>query len=171
VLVQYVILYQRLEGNQLSPNVSDQLEWHWSVSGCYSSNSTYATLLLGQSSFLGAKELWKTKAPNKYRFFVWLVLLNRCWTAEHLQCHGIRSSSSCILCCQGVEMVDHLMVQCVFSREDGFKVLWRCGWHGLALDQDNHFAKWWTTMRKWVLKHHCKAFDSLVLAVAWGIWI
>jgi hypothetical protein len=30
----------------------------------------YAALLLGQASVLGAKELWKAKAPNSCKFFI-----------------------------------------------------------------------------------------------------
>jgi hypothetical protein len=33
--------------------------------------STYGALFLGQARLLGAKELWKSKAPNKCHFFVW----------------------------------------------------------------------------------------------------
>jgi hypothetical protein len=119
---------------------------------------------------LGATEPWKTRAPNKCRFFVWVVPLNRCWTAERLHRHGIRSNEDCILYYQEVETVDHMMVQCVFPREVWFKSLRRCGWQELALAPDSCFAAWWTFVRKRVHRPCCKAFDSLILAVAWGIW-
>jgi hypothetical protein len=81
-LMQYVFLYQRLQSVHLEPGMREWLRWRWSADGIYSSRSVYATLLLGQASVLGAKELWKTKAPNSRRFFIWLVLLGRCWTNE-----------------------------------------------------------------------------------------
>jgi hypothetical protein len=64
VLVHYVFLYQRLQVIQLSPSVPDQLEWRWSASGLYSSHSAYATLLLGQSSVLGARNFGKLGHPT-----------------------------------------------------------------------------------------------------------
>jgi hypothetical protein len=63
-----------------------------------------------------------------------------------------------------------MMVQCVFPREVWFKSLRRCGWQELALAPDSCFAAWWTFVRKRVHRPCCKAFDSLILAVAWGIW-
>jgi hypothetical protein len=89
VIRQYFQLYQRLQTVQLRLGVHDQLVWRWSPNGCYSSRSAYAALMLGQSFVLGSKELWKTRAPNNYRFFVWLVLLGRCWTADRLHRHGL----------------------------------------------------------------------------------
>jgi hypothetical protein len=171
VLVQNVLLYQQLQVIQLSPGVANQLDWRWSVNEVYSSRSTYAALFMGQAAVLGVKELWKTKAPNKCRCFMWLVLLDRCWTAERLQRHGIHSSSSYILCCQGVESVDHLTIQCVISREVWFKTLRRYGWHGMSPGVDDRFDVWWTATCKRVPKARHNAFDSLVIAVVWSIWV
>jgi hypothetical protein len=160
----------RLQTIQLIPDGKDRLEWRWSPDGSYSSRSAYAALMLGQSAVLGTKELWKTSPPNNCRFFVWLALHGRCWTAERLHRHGIRTDSSCILCCQDAETINHLLVQCVFSREIWFKVLRRCGWHGVAPAQGHLFAVWWTTSRKRVPKGQHKAFDSLVVETSWAIW-
>jgi hypothetical protein len=74
VLVQYVQVYKRLQTIQLIPDGEDRLEWRWSLDGSYSSRSAYAALMLGQSAMLGTKELWKTRAPNKCRFFVWQLM-------------------------------------------------------------------------------------------------
>jgi hypothetical protein len=102
----------------------------------------------GSLQCLGLKNFGKPKAPNNCRFFIWLVLVDRCWTAEHLHHHGICLNNSCILCCQEVESIDHLMVQWVFSREFWFKVLRPYGWHGLVPTQADHFASWWIAMHK-----------------------
>jgi hypothetical protein len=52
-------------------------------------SSAYLAMFLGQSSVLGAKELWKIKAQGKCLFFGWLVLLGRFWTFERLQRHSL----------------------------------------------------------------------------------
>ncbi|OEL31369.1 hypothetical protein BAE44_0007612, partial [Dichanthelium oligosanthes] len=56
----------------------DRIVWKWCPSGQYSCSSAYQALFLGQSALLGAKELWKVKAPNEFRFFFWLAIQDRC---------------------------------------------------------------------------------------------
>jgi hypothetical protein len=102
VLVQYVQVYQWIQAIQLMPDTDGTHHWHWSADGAYSSCSAYAALMLGQLTMLGARELWKTRAPNNCRFFVWLALLGRFWTAKRRHHHGLQASSSCILCYQKV---------------------------------------------------------------------
>lgn len=70
VLVQYVYVRERLEQVVLRQGVEDTLLWRWSPLGKYSASSAYNAMFLGQTQVLGAKELWKVKAPNKCRFFV-----------------------------------------------------------------------------------------------------
>jgi hypothetical protein len=48
------------------------------VSGLYSCRSSYKGLCCGQNSILGAKELWKVRAPRKCIFFLWLTILVHC---------------------------------------------------------------------------------------------
>jgi hypothetical protein len=85
-----------------------------------------------QGAILGARQLWKTRAPNQCRFYIWLVLLGRCWTSERLQHHGLCNNGPCVQCSQETESLDHLLAQCVFSREVWFRVLQRCGWQHLS---------------------------------------
>jgi hypothetical protein len=131
---------------------------------------SHATLSFGQASVLGTKELWKTRAPNNFCFFVWLVMLDRCWTAECLHRHGIRSTVDCILCCQHMETIDHLVMQCAFTHEVWFKSLRCYSWQHLAPSPNRSFALWWTSVRKRVPHARRRAFDSFAIAVAWGIW-
>jgi hypothetical protein len=117
--------------------------------------SAYAALILGQSTVLESYE--KLGHPT--------TAGSSCG-----QRHGLQASSSCILCCQEVEYIDHLLVQCVLSREVWFKVLRHYGWHGLTPSPHHLFATWWTVSRKHMPNNRCKAFDSLVVAVVWAIW-
>jgi hypothetical protein len=69
VLLQYLDVRQRLQQVRLSQNVSDRFAWRWSASGNYSSRSAYTAMFFGEASILGAKELWKVRAPKKCKFF------------------------------------------------------------------------------------------------------
>jgi hypothetical protein len=110
-------------------------------------------------------------APNKYKFFVWLVLLRRCWMMDRWYRRGLHADNSCGLCLQELELVDHLMVQCVFSREVWFLTLRRCGWEILTPSTVHTFGGWWVECQKQVVKGRRKVFDSLVISVAWSIWL
>jgi hypothetical protein len=72
---------------------------------------------------LGARQIWKTQIPGKCKSFAWLVLHGRCWTSDRLHRHGLKDSDSCALCAQEIETLDHLLVDCVFSREMWFRTL------------------------------------------------
>jgi hypothetical protein len=78
MLMQYLDIRSRLQGVVLSSNTSDTLHWRWNASGLYSSNLAYSTLFLGSASISGARELWKVKAPNEFKLFVWLVVHDGC---------------------------------------------------------------------------------------------
>jgi hypothetical protein len=80
------------------------------------------------------------EAPRKCHFFLWLVLHSRNWTSEHAWCHGLHDDALCVLCDQGAEMMDHLLVGCPYVREVWFKVLWHCGWQGFAPANQKSFC-------------------------------
>lgn len=52
-------------------------------------------------------KVWRTMAPSKVAFFVWLVLRRRALTQEKLQERGYRLASRCPLCMCHVESNDH----------------------------------------------------------------
>jgi hypothetical protein len=105
--------------------------------------------------------------------FFWLTLLGRCWTSECLHRHGLSNHGPCVLCSQADKMIEHLLLHYVVSREIWFKVLRRFSWHSVApepfLDMD--VVTWWLRSRKQIEKGQRKVFNSLVVLVAWQIWL
>jgi hypothetical protein len=81
---QYVCLWSKLNGMQLDTATPDRFVWKWISHHQYSASSTYRAFFIGQCGLPGAKELRKTKAPPACKFFMWLLLLGRCWTGERL---------------------------------------------------------------------------------------
>ncbi|GJN37851.1 hypothetical protein PR202_gb26844 [Eleusine coracana subsp. coracana] len=104
---------------------TDIFSWRWGTNGAFSSSSAYKAMFIGETSIPGAKEPWKTRAPNNCRFFFWTLLHGRCWTAARLQKHELQDSNLCALCSQECEHLDHLFMSCVYSREIWFKVMRR----------------------------------------------
>jgi hypothetical protein len=152
--------------------VPDRFVWKWSPNGIYSSSSAYAALFLGHVDILGARKIWKTQMPGKCKFFAWLVLHGRCWTSDRLHRHGLKDSDSCALwiLVTRVETLDHLLVDCVFSRETWFRTLGHILLPQLAPDHPMSLAAWWSSARKSVAKTRRKGFDAFVWLVAWLIW-
>jgi hypothetical protein len=147
-------------------NEHDRFSWHWTASREYTSKSAYQAMFAGESAVVGVKELWKAKASNKCRFFIWLALLDRCWMTQRLLRHGLRSEDTCLLCSQDNETVNHLLCQCVFSREIWFKSLRRACWHLLSPTQLDTFIDWWLRVHKRVPKSRRPAFDSYIILIA-----
>jgi hypothetical protein len=78
---------------------------------------------MGQTAMKSAKELWKTRALNSCWMFFWLALLGWCWMSDNLLCQGLPIHGPYALFSQEEEMIDHLLLRCVVSREVWFKVL------------------------------------------------
>jgi hypothetical protein len=171
VFMQYLQLCQRVEQVSLSQGVEDRIIWKWTASRQYSSSSAYTAMFLGQSALLGAKELWKVRAPNEFKFFLWLAMQDRCWSSERLARHGLQNNGLCALCDQQVESIDHLLVGCAFSREVWMRGFQPCGWALLTPRADDVLTEWWLRSGKLVTKPRRPAFDSVCFLIARSLWL
>jgi hypothetical protein len=84
VLLEFLNLCDLIDEVPLQSRVEDKHIWHLSTSGKYSAKSAYNALFQGFIPFNAWELIWKSWAPNKCRFFLWLVAHNRCWTADRL---------------------------------------------------------------------------------------
>ena len=115
--------------------------------------------------------LRKTRAPAKYKFFFWLVIHDRCWTATRRKKHGLQDDNLCAFCAQAPESIDHLLIQCPFSREVWFNLFCRIGWHSVSpTNQNSWVVDWWTLARKSIHKDERQCFDSMVTLMCWMLW-
>lgn len=111
-----------LQGFQLHLGLVDQHSWILTASGSYSSKSAYPAFFLGVFGFYPPDRIWHSWTP-RCRFFMWLAALDRCWTADKLARRGLDHPEHCLLCDRDEESVNHLLIQCVFSRSVWFSVL------------------------------------------------
>uniref|UniRef100_A0A453K6B6 Reverse transcriptase zinc-binding domain-containing protein n=1 Tax=Aegilops tauschii subsp. strangulata TaxID=200361 RepID=A0A453K6B6_AEGTS len=86
-------------------------------------SSCYQALFLGACEEPHWKLTWKSWAPLRVKFFMWLALQDRCWTAERLAIHGLPHEPACALCDQEDETMQHLMAGCSFSHQVWYDVL------------------------------------------------
>jgi hypothetical protein len=132
VIQEFLLHWDLLAGVILMLGVPDRHYWCLSQSGQYSAKSAYEALFHGSTYFGAFERIWKTWAPPKSRFFLWLAAHDRCWTADRLAKWNLPHPSLCPLCDQEEETINHLLVECVFSRQLWFILLQQMGLAALA---------------------------------------
>jgi hypothetical protein len=172
VLVEYFDLFQELQQVELQPGVPDEHIWKLLSTGQLSSKSAYTAMFQGAISFEPAQRVWKTWAPSKCKFFIWLVEHDRCWTADKLAKRGLDHPEHCPLCDQQPETISHLLVSCVFARQVWAGLLQPVGLVTLVPQPtEASFESWWRASSLQVQdEQQRKGFNSLVVLGAWVIW-
>ncbi|XP_066344127.1 uncharacterized protein [Miscanthus floridulus] len=173
VLCDYLRVWELLRSVTLVPLQPDRFVWEWSADGSYSVSSTYRAFFAGSTLLLGAKKLWRVKAPPRVKLFFWLTLHRRLWTAVRRKRHGLQDSDECALCNQEPETGvtgGHLFLGCVFARQVWFATLRPLQLSSLMLAaEDDDVGVWWLRQRRRVDSASRPLFDSLLLLVAWSL--
>jgi len=159
---------QSLELNLDTPE-EDQICWKLDTSGKYTAKSAYSIQFSGSILSNFPKLIWKAWAPPKCKFFLWLLLQDRLWTAARLQVHGWENNYFCGLCIRNLETVLHLFVECPLSRTI---------WEHVAIwsnCENLHPAQWVEAMdvEDWFLKmieSGSKKAHTLAILTLWCIW-
>lgn len=112
VLAEFLDQCESLSNIVLHHGVQDKHTWRFNTSGSFAS-SAYRAMFFGSVDFEPARRVWKTWAPRKCRFFIWLVEHNRCWTADRLAMRGLSHPERYPLCDQASETINHLLVVCL----------------------------------------------------------
>jgi hypothetical protein len=171
VLVEYLQLRNLVDGVVLQPDIADQHIWRLSAHGTYCSKSTYDAFFVGSISFVPWRRVWKTWALLRCKFFVWLAIKNRVWTADRLAKRGLPHPVVCPLCDQTEESIQHILVSCVFAWQ-----IWKSILHNLGLlaivpqPGCTRFSNWWCQSIKKIEESLRKGLNSLIILVAWEIW-
>ncbi|WVZ78989.1 LOW QUALITY PROTEIN: hypothetical protein U9M48_026623, partial [Paspalum notatum var. saurae] len=145
MVIEYVEVWEKVQQVTLNEAAQDRFRWRWESDGVYSSASAYRACFMGSIRFLGAKFIWKAKVPPKVKFFAWLAAQDRCWTSERRRRHGLQDDDQCALCDQEVESINHLLLQCSFSRH-------------------------WALVRKRTAKEFRHGLDAVIILVCWLLW-
>jgi len=174
VLVEYLQIWNLVENQTINAIAEDKFLWKWTADRCFTTASAYRAFFIGQQSIPGAKLLRKTKAPGRCKFFTWLVLHDRCWTAARRKRHNLQDDDSCTACLQLPETISHILISCVYARVVWSALLRRCNWNWFrlttGLTAHGEFVDWWSWARKQVPGVDRKVFDSLVILVIWLLW-
>ncbi|GJN13826.1 hypothetical protein PR202_gb00573 [Eleusine coracana subsp. coracana] len=169
-LLQYLELWQLIQEARLQPGVPDDIYWRWTASRQYTAKSAYQMLFAGSTALQGAKLLWKTWSPPKVKFFLYLALHNRTWTAERWFRHGLQESDVCTLCDQAPERVEHLLVHCPYAKEVWWEILTHINMPQRFQQLNGDLYTTWSNLRAGLAKMPRKGLDTLFMLVTCTIW-
>jgi hypothetical protein len=170
-LLEFLLVWDILQEVQLNPDVPDHHCWTSSNSGTYSAKSAYGRFCMGAIQFEPAGRIWKSWAPPRCNFFLWLASLNRCWTADHLVRKGLDHPRHCSFCDQEEETIQHILVGCVFSKEVWFRVLSMAGLQRCTLTSGaQNFQEWWQAAERMVPKQMRDGLNLLISLMLWHLW-
>jgi hypothetical protein len=107
--------------------------------------------------------------PPQCKFFLWHVVLQRCWTADRLQSRGLDHPDQCPLCDQEIETIDHLLVSCVFARSYWFRLLGQVNLQDFTPQvHEENTMLWW---KRCGVQLHGIAKKGLNSLISLGLWI
>ncbi|CAN6247387.1 unnamed protein product, partial [Urochloa humidicola] len=171
VLIEYLHLWDIVADIQLQPEVEDKHIWKLTPNGHYTAKSAYEGFFLGATTFEPCERIWKSWAPPKCRFFMWLAAHKKCWTADRLMRRGLPCEPLCPFCDQEGESIDHPLVECVFAREFWYFLLRQVNLHSLAPQPtESEFIHWWERVSNAAEGLVRQGANSLVILGAWTLW-
>lgn len=88
VIREFLLVWDLTQG-PATPRMPYVHRWLPVAPGLYYSKSTYNRFLVGTVTFELAERIWKSWAPSRCKFFIWLASLNRCWTTDNLTRRGL----------------------------------------------------------------------------------
>ena len=152
----------------LTDGVVDEFRWNLEGNRKYSARSAYKAFFHGKIRMAGVQQIWCSHAPNKCKFFLWLALKHRCWTADRLRRRGLPRPDSCPLCGQEDEDIDHLLLGCVVSREVWYAFLSRWGRAGWVPDREDLLVDWLPSKTPGGLDE--KDLWMSINLICWSLW-
>jgi hypothetical protein len=170
LILEFLSLWD-LSGFTLHQGVPDTHIWRLSSTSQYSAKSAYEALCQGSIKFDPWTRIWKSWAPRKCKFFLWLAAHDRCWTADRLARRNLPHPELCPLCDQEKETINHLLSSCVFTREFWFILLQMVRLGDLAPQaEESIFQEWWQRVLSLVSSPYKKGLSSLIILGAWTLW-
>jgi hypothetical protein len=142
--------------------------------GLCSSSTAYSAQFLGSTADFDWTQLWRAKIENKTKFFCWLPIQNKLWTADCILKHGGQANPTCQLCRTTMKSVIHMLTECSFSAS-----VWQGleSWVGVAFQQPpagnyQRFKSWWSSMIHSGVQGKRQVQERMqkVIYVVWNLW-
>lgn len=145
----------------------DTIEWKWFSTTKFSTKQCYLFLQDGGIRPFFSNIFWKIKIPEKIKYFVYLCFLDKIQTKANLVKHGWKGKVNCSLCGSNPETVEHLLLQCTFSRVVWTTLLQNLRLQELPQNQILLWSSWRSDERACNLQ---PGLDILISATQWALW-
>lgn len=170
-MAQYLRIWDIIQSVSLSVGVPDCLVWKWTADHKFSVSSVYSMFFATNVRFACHKPIWRSKAPPRCKFFMWLAIHRRCLTADNLERRGWPSNGNCPLCLSTHEDCTHLFVHCAYTQQVWMKFReWTRADFRIPDDSFVSIEDWWLSARKEVPKNERRNFDTIIILLHWRIW-
>eukprot|EP01018_Ginkgo_biloba_P026440 Gb_23433 [translate_table: standard] len=164
----YFLLNKCLKVLPLSQQGQDSLIWGKTSNGIYFVSSTYLSLRKEEPLWDLAPKIWIRMLIPKVETFSWLKVKNRILIVDNLVKRGFSMVNRCALCENDFELVNHLFLECPFSKAVLSWVLSSFTLSWVLPDNLSGALRQWSspfsskaTSSLWILSfHHC----------LWKIW-
>ena len=115
----------------VSPNDNgvDQMCWQRDSNKAFTVRSYYSCLNVPSPQQFPWKGIWKSKAPPRVAFFVWMVAWGKILTNDNLRKRRIILVDWCCLCKNAGESSDHLFLHCSMAKQLWDSILTLFGMH------------------------------------------
>ncbi|CAL1400945.1 unnamed protein product [Linum trigynum] len=107
-------------------NSPSRMVWNPNADCMFSVRSFYRFLVDGKfdgNENFKYKSIWKSMIPTKICGFLWLVWHKKILTLDNLKKRGMQLASRCVLCYKNEESINHIMVECPYTRRVWDEVL------------------------------------------------
>ncbi|WVZ50497.1 hypothetical protein U9M48_001743, partial [Paspalum notatum var. saurae] len=113
-LQEYCQFWAEVNQLNLAANTTGLIHWKLSPNGQYIAYSAYQAQFVGSTCTNYNTIIWKVWAPPKCKFFAWLAVQDRIWTADRLARRRWPHNPCCVLCGMAAETALHLFAECPF---------------------------------------------------------
>jgi hypothetical protein len=166
---QFIILWSLLRNVTLSSE-RDGITWHASADGKYPASSAYSVQFHGRIREPHLDRVWRVRAEGNAKFFLWLLLQNRHWTAERLRARRLPHDDCCCFCDQEFETAAHLAINCSFAKE-----VWSHFQHDnsravLMANRSFTLTAWWKKLTRGKKDARHKKDIMASAYIIWHIW-
>jgi hypothetical protein len=93
------------------------------------------------------------------------------WTTERRANHGLQDTANvCFTCLQGIDSIDHILLQCSYAKEVLFHSLRQADLFDVTPTVEDRLEDWWLTARARFRDRERQDFDTRVMLTCWSLW-
>lgn len=168
-MAEFVKLWDMVQEVQLTA-VEDEIIWKFTADGQYTAKSAYDVQFKGSYCSFNSQRVWRAHAEPKHKFFTWLLVQEKIWTADRMQQRHWPCDPLCQLCRQHPETATHLCLQCPFAQHVWEHVQAWTSSHVKKPSDTMSMEEWWTQEVQLPTKEERRTWAAINMYTVWNLW-